>query len=383
MQNIGQRGMRHIISDNLQFLKGKSSGEFIEIVTTSGWPPYDYSTREWTLEWDAFIADSLNTYITARLYWDVDADIDAIMNEYYNLFYGPAASKMKELIEYSENNYADSLHNPVFMRTLRQMGSDALAMVPANSKYAQRIGLLVELMNLDYAGDEVLIDSCQTLDSIGTIYKLTKDVSSTGTCMIIDESGITLDCQGHSITYSTGGGADDHAIYNNAFQTFRGDYFNFKNCVIKDGSYLRGQETGSAIYLDHADAGVIENNVINVSGLGVYSLCAEMNLYKGNNITGYEQAYYSQINEGYPPSRNTFINNKFSSTTGSAAYLYLSSDENLTRNEFRSVGEYGLHLNIGSNITLQNNILASQSTLGLNTYDITGLIKIGNTEING
>jgi parallel beta-helix repeat protein len=373
----------HIISDNLKFLNGKSSGEFIEIVTLSGWPPYEYTTKEWTLEWDAFISNSLNTYITALLYWDVDQDTDAIMEEYYNLFYGPASSKMKQLIEYSEDNYATSLHNPAFMNNIRQMADDALAMVPVNSKYAQRISLLVELVNLDYAGDEVLINSCQTLDSIGTTYKLTNDVSSTGTCMIIDDSGITLDCQGHSITYSTAGGANDHAIYNNAFQTSRGDYFNIKNCVIKDGSYLTGSETGSAIYLDHADAGVLENNVINVSGLGIYTLCSLINLYKGNNVTGYEQAFYTQINEGYPPSNNTFINNKFSSVSGSAAYLYRTENENITNNKFYSVGDYGLHLNLGSGTYLQNNLFSSQTTDGFNAYEIRGLVEIGNTYVNG
>jgi len=47
----------------------------------------------------------LNVYVTARYYWDADQDVDAMLNEYYRLFYGPAAGEMKAFIEFSEANW--------------------------------------------------------------------------------------------------------------------------------------------------------------------------------------------------------------------------------------------------------------------------------------
>ncbi len=377
--------MPNLIADNLRLLKGKSYGDFLEINTAlasaASNEGYNPNTRKWNLAWDGFVSDSFNTYITALMYWDVNQNVSAIMDEYYTLYYGPAASKMKEAIEYSENNYATLAYSPIYLKTLRQKVNEALAMVPANSKYAQRITLLRTLIYLDYAGDEILIDSCRTLDSEGTTYKLTRDVSSARTCMTIDQSGITLDCQGHSITYSTAGGSNDHAIHNDAFNSYRGDYFTLKNCVIKDGSYLSGSETGSAIYLSHIDNSVFENNIINVSGEGIYNLNGGENLFKGNNVTAYNgNAYYSQIQ--MPWSRNIFINNIFKSDRATAAYMYDGRGENITSNQFISNRGFGLHLNLGSSPWIQNNLLSSQTTSGFAAYDVTNVTKIGNTEIN-
>jgi len=47
----------------------------------------------------------LNVYVTARYYWDAAQDIDALLNEYYEKFYGPAAKEMKTFIEFSEKNW--------------------------------------------------------------------------------------------------------------------------------------------------------------------------------------------------------------------------------------------------------------------------------------
>jgi hypothetical protein len=47
----------------------------------------------------------LNIYVTARLYWDVNQDVDAMLEDYYDKFYGPAAKEMKAFVEYSEANW--------------------------------------------------------------------------------------------------------------------------------------------------------------------------------------------------------------------------------------------------------------------------------------
>jgi hypothetical protein len=49
----------------------------------------------------------LNYYVSSMLWWNPNLDIDELLNEYYGLFYGPAADDMKIFIDYFEENQAD------------------------------------------------------------------------------------------------------------------------------------------------------------------------------------------------------------------------------------------------------------------------------------
>jgi hypothetical protein len=86
----------HTISENLKFLKGKSQGEFIEVHRNYG------PNNE---PWHALAANHLNVYVTTRLWWDADQDVDALLDEYYTNYYGPAAAEMKAFIEFCEANW--------------------------------------------------------------------------------------------------------------------------------------------------------------------------------------------------------------------------------------------------------------------------------------
>jgi parallel beta-helix repeat protein len=50
------------------------------------------------------------------------------------------------------------------------------------------------------AGGAVNIDTCQTLTTPNTTYRLIADLTSTGDCLIVAADRITIDLQGHSIT---------------------------------------------------------------------------------------------------------------------------------------------------------------------------------------
>ena len=82
----------HLISEDLKFLKGKSRGEFIEAETAK--PPF-------TVEYPGLT--HLNLYITARLLWDADLDVDRLLDEYYQKFYGPGSAPMRKFFETAEN----------------------------------------------------------------------------------------------------------------------------------------------------------------------------------------------------------------------------------------------------------------------------------------
>ncbi|MFN2352461.1 MAG: DUF4838 domain-containing protein [Kiritimatiellia bacterium] len=49
--------------------------------------------------------DHLNQYVNARLLWDADLDLDALFDEYYTLFYGPARDAMQAAWEFAEAGY--------------------------------------------------------------------------------------------------------------------------------------------------------------------------------------------------------------------------------------------------------------------------------------
>ncbi len=86
----------HLIAEDLSYLKGKSKGEFIEI--QEYW-------RDSKLKWSAMAANHLNVYVTAQLYWNADQNLDAVLADYYEKFYGPVAAEMKAFVDYAEANW--------------------------------------------------------------------------------------------------------------------------------------------------------------------------------------------------------------------------------------------------------------------------------------
>ncbi len=53
--------------------------------------------------------DHLNIYVFYKYHWNPNRDIDALLNEYYTLFYGPAAHPMKKFWEEVESKFRDVL----------------------------------------------------------------------------------------------------------------------------------------------------------------------------------------------------------------------------------------------------------------------------------
>jgi len=53
--------------------------------------------------------DHLNIYVFYKYHWNPDRDIDALLDEYYTLFYGPASSQMKNFWEEVETKFREVL----------------------------------------------------------------------------------------------------------------------------------------------------------------------------------------------------------------------------------------------------------------------------------
>ena len=126
----------HIISEDLRFLKGKSRGEFVEVARN--WPA-------WKIPWHALASNHLNVYVTSRLYWDAGQDVDAMLAEYYTLFYGPAAGEMRAFVEYAEANWPKATKDVKVIDRLAEMLKAARAKA-GDGVYGKRIDLLTDFM---------------------------------------------------------------------------------------------------------------------------------------------------------------------------------------------------------------------------------------------
>lgn len=122
----------HAIAKDLQSLKGRSVGDFIEVY------------RNWGLI-DLAVCH-LNLYVTARYWWDADQDIESLLEEYYTLFYGPAREQMKAFITYSEQHVDAMRKEGDKIERALELLDAARQAAPAGTIYAQRIDLVNEFV---------------------------------------------------------------------------------------------------------------------------------------------------------------------------------------------------------------------------------------------
>ena len=91
----------HVISNDLNFLKKYSKGEFIEAESWQGKEKPQMKFYGMT---------HLNLYLTGKLYWNANANVDEILGEYYKLFYGPAAEEMQSFWSLAEKTWMKNLN---------------------------------------------------------------------------------------------------------------------------------------------------------------------------------------------------------------------------------------------------------------------------------
>ena len=88
----------HGIAREFHMMKGISMGDWNEVSRVK-------LDSEHQQAWRAPGLDHLNLYVQARMLWDAQLDIDALLGEYYTLFYGPAASRMQAAFTFAEAKY--------------------------------------------------------------------------------------------------------------------------------------------------------------------------------------------------------------------------------------------------------------------------------------
>ncbi len=112
----------HLIVEDLRSLKGISMGDYAEVYR-GGINPINL----------------LNVYVTARFYWDVDQDLEKMLDEYFTRFYGPAEKPMREYYALAEEKWRD--FSAADIEKLNSLIEAGLA-AAGDSVYGQRITLL-------------------------------------------------------------------------------------------------------------------------------------------------------------------------------------------------------------------------------------------------
>ena len=126
----------HTTAADLRSLKGISMGDFIEVYSGGG---------SKSLGQDLGVT-YLNLYVTAQFLWDADQDVDRLLDEYYTLFYGPAAAEMKAFVDYGEANMGSLVKKADKIEHVFALLEQAQAKVAPDSVYAQRIALIADNM---------------------------------------------------------------------------------------------------------------------------------------------------------------------------------------------------------------------------------------------
>ena len=128
----------HAIAEDLRSMRDVSLGDKVD-VRFSG---RKIEKGRWDSMRTCMAVHHLNLYVTGRFWWDADQDVDALLDEYYTQYYGPAAAEMKTLVTYAEANWLDVLGDEKKMARVLAMVAAAQAKVEPDSVYGKRLALL-------------------------------------------------------------------------------------------------------------------------------------------------------------------------------------------------------------------------------------------------
>jgi hypothetical protein len=136
------------IAAGLKAQQGTALGDYIEV----SFGPLD--RRGHGLHEPAF--NHLNIYVTSRMFWDPQQDLDTLLDEYCRLFYGPAAAEMREFLRYCEAHWQEMRTEAKATAEALKLFDTAKAKAPADSPSAARLAALdAYLVTLRQTGDQM------------------------------------------------------------------------------------------------------------------------------------------------------------------------------------------------------------------------------------
>lgn len=129
----------HLLADDFQYMRTRSIGYFTEI--------YRAPAAEEAV-WHPLASNHLNMYAASMLYWNPDLDVDAMLEEYYTKFYGPAAAEMKSFVEYCEANWKNVPTDSGIIPAMKSKIDLALTAAGTGNVYKDRIQIIRDFLYL-------------------------------------------------------------------------------------------------------------------------------------------------------------------------------------------------------------------------------------------
>jgi len=83
-----------LLQKDMQRMNGVCEGKFIEVM------PWEVEGKGRQIAYPALT--HMIHYLQGKLYWNPDLNLQALLDEYYKLYYGPAQAEMKEFYEFAE-----------------------------------------------------------------------------------------------------------------------------------------------------------------------------------------------------------------------------------------------------------------------------------------
>ena len=127
------------ISRDLRELKGISLGEQVEIYAHPAGQEQSFGYHDLAIE-------HFNLYVTARLYWDANQDVNAMLADYCTSYYGPAAEAMKAFITHAEANWMHMSTDAVKIGESFDLLAKAKAAADPASLHGRRIQQIADTM---------------------------------------------------------------------------------------------------------------------------------------------------------------------------------------------------------------------------------------------
>ncbi len=130
---------------------GNVKGEFVE---SESFDASEGAQRGWKYDFHYPWLNHLTAYLIAKLLWEPECDLDALLDDYYLRFYGPAGDPMKEFWTRVEKltmerpfQHPFDVYTPADAKSLVALLQRAVGLVPEGSVYRARLeGVLSEFL---------------------------------------------------------------------------------------------------------------------------------------------------------------------------------------------------------------------------------------------
>ena len=171
----------HLLKENFEFLHklGNVRGEFLESESSPGGDDIPNDRIGFPG------LSHLTAYVTVKLLWDSQLDVDDLLQEYYRLFYGPAAEPMRRFWEKAEDifmtrsgDHPINVFKPADLKEFFAFLDEAASLVGADSLEARRISLIRNEMEPYTKALMNLADAKRPLVAAKAPVRLTRDLAN-------------------------------------------------------------------------------------------------------------------------------------------------------------------------------------------------------------